>query len=227
MKNNCRKTIDIVDYIVTNSDKTDSVRILYEHHNRALKQYEDQYLSKEKINTKYSFVNFEKKYDKTVDFKAPRSTLPNLIKNLNEGDEVFVYSLLHLGYSLDSLILNIEAILTKGATIFVLSNEQRISTDESSDFLSVMKQCINLNKQMIDVRRLEGVDRATKEGRTGRPRVVSDEKIEEIKKWLHKKHASAENFKNISYADIAEACDMKLATLMAYKKKIEKESGFE
>jgi DNA invertase Pin-like site-specific DNA recombinase len=119
--------------------------------------------------------------------------LDELINYIRKGDSVCVSRLDRLGRSLKSIMLTVDAIHSKGASLTTLDGV--INSADDSPFgkavLHVIAVFAELNKSLIIKNTTEGRIRAMAQGKhMGRPKSISDRDREHIRKLVMSKQKS-------------------------------------
>jgi len=123
--------------------------------------------------------------DKASGAKDDRKGLKELIDFVKEGDTVVVWKLDRLGRSLSHLITILEILRDKKAAFRSLTDNIDTETASGELFFHVFGALAQYERALIKERVNAGLEAARSRGiRGGRPRTISDEKLEVIKKAL-------------------------------------------
>lgn len=113
--------------------------------------------------------------------KSDRLELHRAIDYLREGDSLVVTKLDRLARSLTDLHKLVETIEAKGATLNVLNQAIDTSTSSGKLMFSMLGAFAEFEKDLINERVQEGLDRARAKGvKFGKPRQISEDKRKRI-----------------------------------------------
>ena len=115
-----------------------------------------------------------------------RPALNSMLDWVRDGDTVVVYSIDRLARDLRDLQTIIETLNNKGVAISFLSENLTFAADSEDAFaklqLQMMGAFAEFERNIIRKRQAEGIAKAKAKGKyKGRPKVVDDQKIRELK----------------------------------------------
>jgi len=144
---------------------------------------------------------------------SPKSDdeLAELVDYIREGDVVIVTRLDRLGRSLRSIVNTIDEITKKDAQLRTLDGQLDTTkkTPIAKAMIALLAMFAQLERDLIVERTTEGQARAKAQGKhIGRPSVLSDEDIKQIKKRLKK---------GASVSELAREFDVSRPTISKHK----------
>lgn len=169
-------------------------------------------------------IKFNKSYiDKLTGKTKERSELNKMIVEVNKGDIVYCESLSRLGRNLKDIIDIVEQLQNKGVRVVII--KEGIDTDTSTYklLLGIFGAVAEMERETIQERVLEGVEKckAIGETKTGRWFGREEKKIEDLPKNFYKYYEQLEN-KQITKVEMAKLLGIGRATLYRWLKLYEK-----
>lgn len=166
--------------------------------------------------------------DKITGIKSKRPGLDDMLAYVRHGDIVVIHSLDRLARDLVILIDLVNKFKAKGVTVkFIKENLvfNPLSNNPMDDLLfHVFGAIAQFQRAIIKEAQREGIEIAKKKGKyKGRQPALNKEKVAELKLILTQKNSDLENFKKISYAQIAKDFGVSGPTLWRYRKEVDKE----
>lgn len=127
------------------------------------------------------------------DSAKKRTALKQMIENLQDGDQIYVYNLYSLADSTRHLIELLDAVETKGASIISVSENIDSQKKEGYSFNTIVRHLVQFQSYVISEKTKSGLSEAQKKGNNvGRPR-KSDENVEKaIQMYQSKKYSLVE-----------------------------------
>jgi DNA invertase Pin-like site-specific DNA recombinase len=123
--------------------------------------------------------------DKTSGSKDKRVGLDEALEFLKEGDTLVVWKLDRLGRSLAHLINVISSLKQRNISFASITEGMDTTTASGELFFHIFGALAQFERSLIQERVKAGLESAKKRGKIGgRPRAISDEKLEIIKKAL-------------------------------------------
>ncbi|GGD47534.1 resolvase [Malaciobacter pacificus] len=123
--------------------------------------------------------------DKTSGSKDKRVGLDETLEFLKEGDTLVVWKLDRLGRSLAHLINVISSLKQRNISFVSITEGMDTTTASGELFFHIFGALAQFERSLIQERVKAGLESAKKRGKIGgRPRAISDEKLEIIKKAL-------------------------------------------
>jgi DNA invertase Pin-like site-specific DNA recombinase len=166
--------------------------------------------------------------DKITGIKTKRPALDELLAYVRHGDVVVIHSLDRLARDLSVLIDLVGKFKAKGVTVkFIKENLafNPLSNNPMDDLLfHVFGAIAQFQRAIIKETQREGIEIAKKKGKyKGRPPALDKEKVAELKAILIQKNSDLDNFKKLSYTQIAKDFGISTPALWRYRNEIEKE----
>lgn len=166
-------------------------------------------------------IKFNKQYiDKiTGKFKDNRPELNQMIVDTKEGDIVYCESISRLGRNLKDLIEIIEKLKEKGVRVVIVKEGIDTQTTTYKLLLGIFGAVAEMERETIQERVIEGVERckATGETKTGRWFGREEKTIDDLPKSFYKYYEQMEN-KQISKVEMAKLLGVGRATLYRWIK---------
>lgn len=159
-------------------------------------------------------INFDKEYiDKMTGKSKERPSLNKMIVEVKEGDTVYCESISRLGRSLKDLIDIIEQLVNKGVRVIIV--KEGIDTNSSTYklLLAVFGGVAEMERETIQERVLQGVEKckATGETKTGRWFGREEKKADDLPKEFKKYYKKMIN-KEISKVEMSKLLGVGRAT---------------
>lgn len=157
--------------------------------------------------------------DKVTDKTKDRPMLNKMIVELSSGDKVYCESISRLGRSLKDLINIIEVLVSKGVRVILV--KEGIDTDSSTYklLLAVFGGVAEMERETIQERVIQGVERckATGQTKTGRWFGREEKQVYELPKDFKKYYEKMIN-KEINKVEMAKLLGIGRATLYRWIK---------
>lgn len=165
-------------------------------------------------------IKFDKEYiDKITGKTKDRPQLNKMIVDAKEGDTVYCESISRLGRSLKDLIDIIEQLVNKGVRVVII--KEGIDTNSSTYklLLAVFGGVAEMERETIQERVIQGVEKckATGETKTGRWFGREKKKTDDLPKEFKKYYIKMIN-KEISKVEMAKLLECSRATLYRWIK---------
>lgn len=165
-------------------------------------------------------IDFDKSYvDKMTGKTKERPELNKMIVQVKNGDIVYCESLSRLGRNLKDIIDIVEQLQNKGVRVIIV--KEGIDTDTSTYklLLGIFGAVAEMERETIQERVLEGVEKckATGETKTGRWFGREEKKVEDLPKAFYKYYEQLEN-KQITKVEMAKLLGIGRATLYRWLK---------
>ena len=159
-------------------------------------------------------IKFDKEYtDKMTGKSKERPMLNKMIVEVREGDTVYCESISRLGRSLKDLIDIIEQLVSKGVRVIIV--KEGIDTNSSTYklLLAVFGGVAEMERETIQERVLQGVEKckATGETKTGRWFGREEKKVDDLPKDFKKYYKKMLN-KEISKVEMSKLLGVSRAT---------------
>lgn len=165
-------------------------------------------------------IKFDKEYiDKITGKTKDRPMLNKMIVEVNDGDTVYCESISRLGRSLKDLIDIIEQLVNKGVRVIIVKEGIDTSSSTYKLLLAVFGGVAEMERETIQERVLQGVEkcRATGETKTGRWFGREEKKVDDLPKDFKKYYDKMIN-KEISKVEMAKLLECSRATLYRWIK---------
>lgn len=166
-------------------------------------------------------IKFDKQYvDKiTGKFKDNRPELNKMIVDTKDGDIVYCESISRLGRNLKDLIEIIEKLKEKGVRVVIVKEGIDTKTTTYKLLLGIFGAVAEMERETIQERVLEGVERckATGETKTGRWFGREEKTVEDLPKNFYKYYDQLDN-KQITKVEMAKLLGIGRATLYRWIK---------
>lgn len=162
--------------------------------------------------------------DKMTGSTKERPELQRMIEYVREGDTVYVHSLDRLARNFDNLLDIIKQLNNKG--VIFKSIKENLTLDGLNNspmdtlILHIFGAIAEFNRSLIREAQREGIAKAKQKGvYKGRKTVLTNERLACIEELLTQKESSLEEYKKLSYQEIADKVGISLATLNRYLSK--------
>lgn len=206
------KTIDVIDYI--NKQKYQTVGYIR--------------VSSEDQNTDRQLdgIALDKIFiEKVSGSKKNRPQLSSMIDYVRQGDVVVVHSLDRLARDLSNLLNIIETLNKKGVSLKSMKENLTFNSDSNNPLdkflLHILGAVAEFQRSLIKEAQAEGIKKAQERGAfKGRKPKLSDDQIEKLRHLSSLKHTSVEEWKNISWNDIAKEFNVTKQTIYNYLKRL-------
>ena len=143
--------------------------------------------------------------EKVSSIKKDRTELSRALDIMREGDTLVVWKLDRLGRSVKQLVAFVEELHNKGMQFKSISDGIDTSTTAGKFFFHIMASLAEMERELIVDRTQAGLAAARLKGRKGgRPRKMTDRKIDSAKKLL---------IEGFSPTDVAEDLGISVPTL--------------
>lgn len=165
-------------------------------------------------------IKFDKEYiDKITGKTKERPQLNKMIVETSEGDTVYCESISRLGRSLKDLIDIIEQLVNKGVRVIIVKEGIDTSSSTYKLLLAVFGGVAEMERETIQERVLQGVEKckATGETKTGRWFGREEKKAEYLPKEFNKYYKKMIN-KEISKVEMTKLLGCGRATLYRWIK---------
>ena len=165
-------------------------------------------------------IKFDKEYiDKITGKTKDRPMLNKMIVEVNDGDTVYCESISRLGRSLKDLIDIIEQLVNKGVRVIIVKEGIDTSSSTYKLLLAVFGGVAEMERETIQERVLQGVEKckATGETKTGRWFGREEKKVDDLPKDFKKYYDKMIN-KEISKVEMAKLLECSRATLYRWIK---------
>ena len=165
-------------------------------------------------------IKFDKEYiDKITGKTKDRPMLNKMIVEVNDGDTVYCESISRLGRSLKDLIDIIEQLVNKGVRVIIVKEGIDTSSSTYKLLLAVFGGVAEMERETIQERVLQGVEkcRVTGETKTGRWFGREEKKVDDLPKDFKKYYDKMIN-KEISKVEMAKLLECSRATLYRWIK---------
>lgn len=181
-------------------------------------------------NTERQLVNIELDRcfkDKISGIKSKRPALDEMMDYVRQGDTVIIHSLDRLARDLQVLLGIVKKLTDKGVSVHFV--KENLTFNDSTNrnpidelILHIFGAVAQFQRAIIKEAQREGIEVAKKKGvYKGRKRTLDKEQEKKLKELLIKKSSSVDEFKSMSYADIARQFNISSVTLWRYRKEIE------
>ncbi|MVO17396.1 helix-turn-helix domain-containing protein [Rhodobacteraceae bacterium CY05] len=137
---------------------------------------EDQSTDRQELPSDISFKNM---YEEKVSAggRTERVELADLLRRIEPGDEIHIYSIDRLARSLTDLTSIVDEMVDKGATVHFLKENLTFSSDKQDFAGKLMMQVLGaiaeFERCLIRQRQREGIEKAKRAGKyKGKPRTV-------------------------------------------------------
>lgn len=165
-------------------------------------------------------IKFDKEYiDKITGKTKERPMLNKMIVELSDGDTVYCESISRLGRSLKDLIDIIEQLVNKGVRVIIV--KEGIDTNSSTYklLLAVFGGVAEMERETIQERVIQGVEKCKATGRTktGRWFGREEKQLEDLPKDFKKYYTKMIN-KEITKVEMAKSLGVGRATLYRWIK---------
>lgn len=165
-------------------------------------------------------IKFDKEYiDKITGKTKDRPMLNKMIVEVNDGDTVYCESISRLGRSLKDLIDIIEQLVNKGVRVIIVKEGIDTSSSTYKLLLAVFGGVAEMERETIQERVLQGVEKckATGETKTGRWFGREEKKVDDLPKDFKKYYDKMIN-KEISKVEMAKLLGCGRATVYRWIK---------
>ncbi|QKJ22308.1 recombinase family protein [Poseidonibacter lekithochrous] len=155
--------------------------------------------------------------DKVSGLKEKKVGLEKALMYLNEGDTLVVWKLDRLGRSLAHLINTINLLKERNISFISITEGMDTTTASGELFFHIFGALAQFERSLIQERVNSGLDAARKRGNIGgRPRAISDEKLQVIKEALDN---------GMSKAAACRTFDVKRSTLIDSLSRLDNKSS--
>lgn len=159
--------------------------------------------------------------DKMTGATKERPELQRMLEYVRQGDTVYVHSLDRLARNFDNLLDIIKQLNNKGVIFKSLKENLNIDGLNNNPMdmliLHIFGAIAEFNRALIKETQREGIAKAKQRGvYKGRKTVLTADKRKIIEELLAQKESSLDEYKKISYKNIADTVNISLSTLNRY-----------